>query len=52
MTRFARRELDEFREREVEERAVTPEEQARIDREMEKVERRQQQRRERKGPAG
>ena len=52
MTRFARRELDEFREKEVEGRTLTPQQQARIDREMEKVERRQQQRRERKARQG
>lgn len=51
-TRFVRRELDEFRDRTAEGRTVTPEEQARIDREMEKVERRQQQRRERKARQG
>lgn len=47
-TRFARRELDEFREGAVEAPSVSPEHQARIDREMEKVERRQQKRRERR----
>lgn len=52
MTRFARRELDEFREKEVEAEGISPEHQARIDREMEKVARRQQQRRERKARQG
>ncbi len=51
MTRFARRELDEFKEN-VEQKGVSPEEQARIDREMAKVERRQQQRQERKARRG
>ena len=51
MTRFARRELDEFKEN-VEQKGVSPEEQARIDREMAKVERRQQQRKARKARRG
>lgn len=52
MTRFARRELDDFRETRVEQVGVSVQDQARIDREMERVERRQQKRQERKGSQG
>lgn len=51
-TRFARRELDDFRETRVEQVGGAVQDQARIDREMERVERRQQKRQERKGSQG
>lgn len=52
LTRLARRELDEFRENRVEREPDSAQQQARIDREMEKVERRQQKRQERKSRQG
>lgn len=50
-TRFARAGLDEFKE-ELGKEKLSPEEQARIDREMDKVQRRQQKRLERKAKSG
>ncbi len=51
-TRFVRRELDGLREKIETEPADSPERQARIDREMAKIERRQQQRMERRARGG
>ena len=51
ITRLARTELDEFKDR-VESGSVSPDEQVRIEREMEKVQRRQQKRLERKAKRG
>lgn len=51
-TRFARAELNEMKDTLVSGDSLTAEEQARIDREMEKVERRQQKRQERKNQQG
>ena len=52
MTRSFRRELDEFRERAIENSRQSEEDTSRIDREMAKIERRQQKRQERKARSG
>ena len=52
MTRSIRRELDEFKEREIENVRKPEEDSSRIDREMAKIERRRQKRQERKARSG